>query len=475
MNNIKLNRNKIIAMSLIFLSLVIFYLKVNPMYIFDTDDWLNIIPSRTILPQWKGWNPGKATPEVILPVMTILSKFLVYPFTKNIIDATAIVYGIFVAILVSVLFYQLLKIYDIDNKDSCLYVILLFVFLLELFDRGDSKITSVFASVNVTCVFNFLVPNVMNMILVCKLIQIDEGIVDIDNTQYTKIGVYLLYIYLCMFSNLYSNVLPVIYASMTLIQYVINKKKNKKLFLINGIIILLWVVCAFYEYNGGRATQIGDDSWLVHILDCVITIWNVFKSIKPIVRNMMLTTIVIAVVLKSDRKKLLKLGICQVLTVFYYVLLEAKAGSHMSEGSTRLSLVFYVVMMFVISLKIIYQNSPLNKLLMVVCPFLICLLLSNFFLTIFNIRSMNFNNLDPQIAYNISNDMIEQYEIAAENGENMVEIHIPDFYSDDNWPIAIYGADRFSKAMFYYGDGGNYIEVSFAVDREKNKQFKICN
>ena len=132
-------------------------------------------------------------------------------------------------------------------------------------------------------------------------------------------------------------------------------------------------------------------------------------------------------------------------------------------------------MMFVISLKIIYQNSPLNKLLMVVCPFLICLLLSNFFLTIFNIRSMNFNNLDPQIAYNISNDMIEQYEIAAENGENMVEIHIPDFYSDDNWPIAIYGADRFSKAMFYYGDGGNYIEVSFAVDREKNKQFKICN
>ena len=35
----------------------------------------------------------------------------------------------------------------------------------------------------------------------------------------------------------------------------------------------------------------------------------------------------------------------------------------------------------------------------------------------------------------------------------MVEIHIPDFYSDDNWPIVIYGADRFLKAMFYYGDG----------------------
>lgn len=82
------------------------------MYIFDADDWLGIISSQIILPQWKGWNPGKATLEVISPVMTMLSKFLVYPFTKNIIDAMVIVYGIFVAILVSVLFYQLLKIYD---------------------------------------------------------------------------------------------------------------------------------------------------------------------------------------------------------------------------------------------------------------------------------------------------------------------------------------------------------------------------
>lgn len=46
--------------------MTIYYIKINPMYIFDTDDWLNILPSRTILPQWKGCNTIKAMPEVLL-------------------------------------------------------------------------------------------------------------------------------------------------------------------------------------------------------------------------------------------------------------------------------------------------------------------------------------------------------------------------------------------------------------------------
>lgn len=477
-------RKTVIIITFIFMAA--YYLKINPMYLFDTDDWLTTLPARDILPIWGGWNPTRALPEVLHPILTYFAYVFIQPFTGNIVMASSYVYGVFTAILV-VAFIKCLSDFacNKENKYWIISFILLFSVLIVLFDNGKENTIFVFASWNVTCVFYYLIPNLLNMMLVLFMIRLNETEDQQVSLNGWKMGALIAYIYMCVNSNLYANVLPVIYAFTCVDKFLYLKIKNRKndslprSLYIDFFIMLLWGVTLIFEYSGGRANQIGNNEWLSAVPNAIKNAINILNNINLYIKwifiLILLYGIFIAIRNKNKEWKLyIELVAMELFAIIYYVLLDSKTGIHTNEGSNSLSLLFFLIIAFAYSLKLIIRNEKQSNYLTIVTPFLICLLLSVFAKDFRNIRPMNIYGINSRTCLNIVNDMFDQMqENSIEKDSDTVEIHVPSFHSEDNFPLAEYGADRFARAYYVYSDAPYYKNVSFVVDENKNKEFGI--
>lgn len=52
----------------IFAFLFVFFARVHPLMLFDTDDWQYISYSRHAVPIWGDWNPTRVFPETVMPL-----------------------------------------------------------------------------------------------------------------------------------------------------------------------------------------------------------------------------------------------------------------------------------------------------------------------------------------------------------------------------------------------------------------------
>ena len=63
----KERKSEYVFFSIMFLLLMLFFSYINPLVLYDGDDWQQLSFIRKALPQWHGWNPVKVLPETLMP------------------------------------------------------------------------------------------------------------------------------------------------------------------------------------------------------------------------------------------------------------------------------------------------------------------------------------------------------------------------------------------------------------------------
>ena len=87
----------------------------------------------------------------------------------------------------------------------------------------------------------------------------------------------------------------------------------------------------------------------------------------------------------------------------------------------------------------------------------------------------NFTDQWLVIAKNIGDNLVNQIIDADKSGKTEIEIMVPEFLgaTNDNWPLALYGAQRLPNALFTHKIIKNKLNVKFIPDRRINKKYKI--
>lgn len=478
------------SFTLIFMILLCFYLFKQKLYLFDTDDWINITNNRSFLPKWGGFNPAKVLPETLLPIVTYIGHFLIYPFIHDLVISSHITYSIFLSVLITANVICFVKVAEVNNFciKVLLYIFVLFALATFCYHDGFNK-EFLLSNVSVTTIFHYNISVLLNSLAVFYLISIRDSFTLKQSKKKTTIQA--LALYYVIFSNLYANVILVSYSSSILLLFIFKKillKNNRSLISIVPHLYcsLLWLISAIFEYNGGRAKGI-ETNFSDYILSSIKYVGIVYKTINSTLLIFFLLISFIAIIticIYKNNNKILKMALGGVLTsliswaglIVYLCVLGSKTGpGYLLSSATRLAFYFYPLLISFYLLSIIFRYFKKSSLIFIVTSSII--LIYQFGMSMNTIRYTNFQGIAPDLAYSIIEDMHSQLLINVKEGKQPIIIKVPKLQcgADDNWPLALYGGKRFAKAFYRYGDLDHKIEATFVVDYDKNIKFGLTD
>lgn len=104
---------------LVFAYFIVFFTKIHPIILSDTDDWLYAFSNREAIPLWRSWNPSRIFAETFMPVISEICTYLIYPFTGDFFGSLTLGYAfvltITITILISVIYKYLCRKYNAEG------------------------------------------------------------------------------------------------------------------------------------------------------------------------------------------------------------------------------------------------------------------------------------------------------------------------------------------------------------------------
>ena len=88
---------------LIFIYFIIFFTKIHPIMVSDTDDWNYFFNHRKAIPLWKNWNLVRVLPEVLMPLISEISTYVIYPFQGDFFQSLTLGYAFALAASITIL------------------------------------------------------------------------------------------------------------------------------------------------------------------------------------------------------------------------------------------------------------------------------------------------------------------------------------------------------------------------------------
>ena len=91
-------------------------------------------------------------------------------------------------------------------------------------------------------------------------------------------------------------------------------------------------------------------------------------------------------------------------------------------------------------------------------------------------KPSNTSSISSEICRRVGDDIVIQILDAERQGLKQVNLHVPQFAAEDNWPIVKYAGgpqSRFSYTLWRHGLIEDGISVNLIPDVEKNKEFGI--
>lgn len=418
-NKIRLKKGEIIYYLLVFFSIFLFFFIVHPLYVFDSDDWGNMVLRRSLLPVISYFNPSKVLPEFLYSFVSLFGAKIIYPITGDYIKSLGLIYSfvyslfiIFNVICIEY-FIKYVSFNNSENKENKAHIIhaISSIILLAFFYLGKDG-RYLLHEVNVTCIFHYSIPALLNISVVLLLITLEKRnrqLLCFDEPY--KNVILSISLYLCIFSNLFfSSILLSYIVSLLTInfffqlksQHVINIKKIITLYLRQNyqymVVIFMWIISAYFESKGGRA-KIGLNNSV-----SLESIWNsvsfFFKVTLHSIAFRKLTFLALGLIILAnirvvflyiskrfsfaDRKFLSIQLVCFWMTLFivtYQIMLTIKTGiGYQSRSSLILSWSIWILLEIAISY--LYIASLLPK-FNIILPFIII----NIFLNIFFFNS----------------------------------------------------------------------------------------
>lgn len=466
----------------------VFFTNIYPLIVYDADDWTYIAAPRSFIPLIHAWNPARVLPETLMPICGSIASYIVYPITHNYLGSLTMVSAFTVALFISLYVYFFAKmlshIFSLKNVHTILISLLFLVFHFIIFLSSLEGNQHMFLAQNVTCYFFYLIPNLLNFIIVFWFMENKNIKYNLDFSNPLKLGVLLLVIYAAIFSNLYCSIVLATYAgSQILIKFFQEIKGKfkiiefiKKYFILFGI-IGAFIVSALFELTGGRASFGIQDNFFSSLKSALENLKLSFFTInkKIFLVFAMITFIFIIVFIydlikKKEGKKyrdlILSVIICIIVLAFYFILLSAKVNaSYTSHIQYTYGLWANILLLEFLMLTYLLKRFPKA---FVLFPLLLCL-----FLVEFNNSIKTFSENNSYVVEAIGNDIIEQITSAEKRGEKTIYLHVPNHGNTDNWPHAIYLGERISETLYRHNIIKNRLDIKIFPDLEYNKKFNI--
>lgn len=491
----------------VFFFIVYFFIKVHPLYIFDTDDWAYIQDSRNgrAWPVWGIWNPTRVFPEIFMPAISWLSVIFIYPFNVDYIESLSIGFGITLSFFIIVLGIMLSNffenIFKLVRFESLLFSLLFILFLFYPLYRHSNLY--LLKAGNVTCIFYYTIPALLCSAVVLWLLGKNEKFGEMGHFS---LSLLIVAIYLSLNSNLFESIVLFSFSfSIILISlYTEIKQKNCLSFLglfssiknsvqnnkLHIFLIIAYLIVLIYEANGGRASGYSADVFELDIKSSFNTFIHSLVKTQQGFHILLIANLTGLFIYLYRRKKnklqpldrlfsevLVKLVISFIITTIFLILLCSKTGAgYLGRTDVALSYFFYILALSFCSLVYTYKcvKSHFNP---VICllPLLIILFSSNVVFGGNRYEETSMAQFPVLIGKKISDDLISQIISADNSGETDIEILVPEFIgpTNDNWPLALYGAQRVSDALYNHRIISREISVSFVPDRKINYKYKI--
>lgn len=241
----------ILAALAAFLFFCLFFYSIHPLVLFDTDDWLYSHAQRNVALQWKGWNPARILPETLMPIVTLIGTSCLNFFIQDYFSAISLSYAIALSLSIAIMVYLL---YRLLRKSNARLILLLYFLVCHfwIYRTADNGNNYMFRTVDSSCVFYYVIPNLLNCILVLWIMQmqmsgetISKGFLEMP---YSKKGAFLFFCFFGIYSNLWASILLAVYTSVAALFDAIRLFAKKqfalagylKTHMVEVFILLLW-------------------------------------------------------------------------------------------------------------------------------------------------------------------------------------------------------------------------------------------
>lgn len=200
------NYRREIFFGLIFLSIVIFFTTAHPLVPYDGDDWLNLASMRKAVPMTGAYNPIKVLPETLFPLVGLIAAYVVYPLIGDYIGSIALTSALVMGGLVSLYMYLFFRFVErwlsLSDYANMMVTALFFLFHFVLFYEKSSPVPYLFGSGNLTCIYHYVIPALVNLCVVLYLARFDIAH-EALNLMPGRRSVLLFCIYLAIFPTPY--------------------------------------------------------------------------------------------------------------------------------------------------------------------------------------------------------------------------------------------------------------------------------
>ena len=444
--------------TIIFLSMLLFFLRIHPLIIYDADDWLYASYFRLPIPIWHDWNPSRVFPEIFMPLCSTLAVYLFMPLTHDYIWSLALMYGIVVSFFITLYVYAfalfLREKIKASVSNSIIISAIFFLFHFLIFKTSESGNHHMFYANDVTCYFYYIIPTILNVVLVI-ILELYPDLMDIFSRKNGILkGVILFSVYMAIFSNLFCSVIIAVWAGVEIINSSLNliicKDFKFKTILRNNIyklmIVFGWLISIIYELSGGRAESLAGISFA--------------ESVKHTIRNF--TQVLIGV-----NKYVAVLLVCVI--ILYFMLI--RNAYYITRTEILLALCFWVFAAIGIMMTALINNKAIR----ILSPCILLLLCASINSHGITFADANCGEVDWKTCYDISSDFVEQIEVADDDNKMNIVLKVPQYDDAQNWPLAIYGEDRICYTLYKHGIVSHDLNVVFEPDNSINQKWGITS
>ena len=508
---------------LIFAGICTFFLKFHPLMVFDTDDWtyLSFTRQSKLLPSTKEWNPIKVFPENNMPLAGHLGKPFLKAGKNSFYDVISISTGVVLCLFVLIYVISNARVVERIFKSGLVESILISLLVVFAhftpFDSQADRSLNFFSAINMTSIFNYIIPTIFNAILVCLAIIHEDDIRHFFRKKHWVCKmVYVILIYFAIFSNLYCSIVFVVFSGMMCIKYFFVEARDYTTDRVDKLIqcsvyiyaIILWVISMIFEISGGRAEQLSGVAFdvkgsfirYVEVIKDKNIVFNVIliaslvfyfvmlihvlrnkdRYLKPLIDRLRVTS-------KKKRDEIViseedelcfkyvnwaSLWIaCAVLASVFLILLNAKTGGgYFSHIAVQLD--FYLFLLMNVYMALAYLMKKQKKAIFGVAAVVALMAYMSVF-SVSTYAEYNMSGYSNETCKALADYIVEQYIEADKSGVETAQIHVPDFGSEDNFPIANYGNMRIANTLYNYGVTSRFVMSEFVIDSTLNEKLGL--
>ena len=474
MTYLKKNKLNIIAIILMFVALFVFFAYVHPLIIWDTDDWKNIVWGRAPWPVWKTWNPIKVLPETLMPVAGYIAAYCVNPFVGDYINSityvSAFLVSISITIAVTLLGICTAKALDLSEDKAYIFAVISCLLGFSMFKPDPNGSTYLFHAHNVTCYYHYIVPALLNTSLVFYMMIKEDFPRSYVEMSAGEKGIFVLLCYLAICSNLFHSVILATYSGLQILYEFFRCKgvalkmrilENVKRCYVYYGIVLFWLAILPFEAFGGRARSVKLNASIWELP--FIAFKNLVKSVHfnrffPIYVGLLIVGIGIVCCKNRDirilrtpraKKAFIDAFLCAVLVTVYLIVLSARLnGGYINRVDVQISFGMFLLAILSFMLAIVIKEIGSVRIFL---PLLVFFMLMNVLDGRYPFEESTTGNVNPITCKSIDDNIIEQIQAADKSGQTEMNLRVPRYKPEDNWPHAVYASNRIRHTLYLHG------------------------